>query len=330
MRKTIYLLFLLVSAGLVSCRKDKVEQNIKEYDDAQIKAYISANGLTNMQRDVTGGDTSGIYYEILGAGTGAPVDESTPLSLTLSVKTLDNSYSVQDTIVNHQYIYPGQAGPAGFQLALRNLVKRQGTRLRVIIPSHLAYGQSGGLIGSTRIGGNKSLDFYLNAVNNVSSANGVSYPNNMAAYDDISIQKYMAANNLTGYTPVTITEAGPYLGRKYYYKLRTPGTGTDVVTANSVVNINYRTTMLNGTIVEPSGYTETNNSVNGNYYMNNNATGAQVEGVRQALFKAGLTGTGTEFSVILPSGLAYGLNSYTSYPAHTCIAYDVSIATVTN
>ncbi|GAB2695082.1 hypothetical protein GCM10027037_18410 [Mucilaginibacter koreensis] len=329
MRKTIYLLSLLVSAGLISCRKDKVEQNIKEYDDAQIKAYISANGLSNMKRETTGGDTSGIYYEILGAGTGAPVDESTPLSLTLTVKALDGSYSVQDTFINHQYIYGGQAGPNGFQLALRNLVKRQGTRLRVIIPSHLAYGQSGGLIGNNRIGGNKSLDFYLNVVNNVNSYNGVVYNNNMAAYDDISIQKYMAANNLTGYTPVTITEAGPYLGQKYYYKLRRAGTGSTPVTTSSVVNINYRTTIFNGSIVEPLGYTETNNAVPGVYYMNNSLPG-QIEGVRQGLLKAGATGTDTEFSLILPSGLAYGLSGNSTYAAHTCIAYDVSIASVTN
>ena len=50
---------------MVSCRKDKVELTLKQYDQQQISNYISANGLSGYLRDTVGGDTTGMYYKII-------------------------------------------------------------------------------------------------------------------------------------------------------------------------------------------------------------------------------------------------------------------------
>ncbi len=338
MKNNIYVLFLLITAGLASCRKDKTQQTIKEYDDEQIRNYISANGLTNMKRDVTGGDTSGIYYEILGQGTGPAVDATTLINTTYTIKTLDGSFSQVDSIVNHNYSYAGQyfifgaLAPEGVRLAMTNLVKRQGTRLHILVPSRLAFGRSGGLIaGSIRIGGNKPLDMYINVVNNVAvDQQGTRYANNIDTYDAISIQKYIAANNLTGFTPVTVTSSAVNKGVTFYYKVRTPGTGTVAINESSVVTFEYRGTLLNGTVVVPANYSATGTqSASATYYMSNPGNpNDQTVGLREALLLAKVTGT--EFTIIVPSRLAYGLTGYSTYPSHSCVMFDATVNTVVN
>jgi FKBP-type peptidyl-prolyl cis-trans isomerase FkpA len=319
MRNFIYLLFLLLTVGLVSCRKDKVSQNIKQYDQAQIQAYITSKGYTGMKRDTVGGDTSGIYYQVLTPGTGGAIDYSTPISFTYTINSLDGTYSLTDTIMNHTYAYAGETSPPGLLLALHDLVKQVGTRIHIIIPSHLAYGVYGSGTGSTRLTGNQSLDYYINVVNS-----GLTYSTALNNYDDLTIQNYIKAHNYTGYTKIT---TGDYAGM--YYKIRTPGTGTIPVINSSIVSFDYRSQLMNANVVEPSNYSLTTGvvSTTATYYMSN--LDGQTLGLRQGLFIGAVSGT--QFSLILPSRLAYGLKGVTNeYPAHSCVFYDVTIDSVTD
>lgn len=320
MRNNIYLLFLMLAVGLMSCKKSNTQPaTIKEYDDAQIKAYISANGYTKMQRDTVGGDTTGIYYEILTQGTGAPVDYSSYLSLTFTARTLDGSYSKGDTIANHKYTILGGISPTGLQIALHDLVPKMGARLHIIVPSHLGYGTDGTGTGTNKIGGNKSLEYYVNVVNNVTTLNGVTYANNMNTYDDISIQKYMAANGSTGFTK---TASG------LYYKIKKAGSGTAAITSSSTVNFSFRIVLLNGTVVDPINYTSTSTVNADNTTYNLTSTTGQITALREAILLAGRAGT--EMTIISPSNLAYGLPTVSgSYPAHSCIFYFITIESVT-
>ncbi len=326
MRNSIYLLFLLFTAGLISCKKNKNQQNIIQYDDSQIRAYISSKGYSNMKRDTVGGDTSGIYYEILSQGTGAPVDYSSILSYVYTVQSVDGSYALTDTIANHSYYTLGDIAPAGLQLALANLVSRMGTRLRVIIPSRLAYGTAGGVaLANKRVNGNQSLDYYINVVNNLSQLNGVTYSNTVDNYDDISIQKYMAAKGIAGgFTKIT---SGTYAGM--YYKIRTAGTGPVNINSSSIVTFDYRAQLLNGLVAIPSTYNEATGitATSDTYYLSNSS--GHLTGIEQALMLG--KSAGAQLTVILPSRLAYGLPTVTgTIPAQSCIFFDITIDSVTN
>src|ERR1700761_8761374 len=95
MKQTIFT-FLLLTSILVSCRRDKYEPNIIQYDDDQIKSYIAANGLTGMVKD-----TSGIYYKIINPGNGPAVQYTDSISMVFTVSSFDNKYISADTIANH-------------------------------------------------------------------------------------------------------------------------------------------------------------------------------------------------------------------------------------
>jgi len=307
--------FLLIAAvAFSSCRKDKIEQNIKQYDQAQIEAYIAANGLTGMKRDTSGGDTTGIYYQIISQGTGDKIDYSTEASLVYSIKSFDGKYTLQDTFQNHAFNYVGHLAPNGFVLAIRNILKTQGTRARVLIPSHLAYGVSGAGSGSStnasgRIAGNQCLDYYINVVA-VKNDNSESANRNFTAaqsnYDDISIKNYMAANNLTGYTKST---------SGLYYKITTQGTGNSI-TDISTVTCTYPNQLFDGTTFAPTGATTGYTfSVDG-----------LVPGAKEGLE---LIKSGGSISLIIPSRLGYGIPGNTGIPVNSCLRFDFSVSSVT-
>src|SRR6185437_11994742 len=99
-----------------------------------------------------------------------------------------------------------------------------------LIPSHLAYGSRGYGTGSnqnlnSKIAGNQCLDYYVHIMGNTKT-------DNQSTYDDLVIQNYMKANNLTGFTPVQSKLDTTILSpTTYYYKILTPGTNlTDPIT----------------------------------------------------------------------------------------------------
>ena len=308
--------FLFIAAvAFSSCRKDKIEQNIKQYDQAQIEAYIAANGLTGMKRDTTGGDTSGIYYQIISQGTGDKIDYPTEASLVYSIKSFDGKYTLLDTFQNHAWNYVGHLAPNGFVLAIRNILKTQGTRARVLIPSHLAYGVSGAGSGSStntsgRIAGNQCLDYYIDVaavkVDNSETSNR-NFTAAQSNYDEVSIKNYMTANNLSGYSK---TSSG------VYYKILTPGSGSSI-TDNSSVTTTYTGQLFNNTYFDNSAQTTA--------ITFSDITGL-VPGANEALKLIKANGS---ISFLLPSRLAYGPAGNTSIPANSCLRFEFQVTNVT-
>src|SRR5579872_7603 len=193
MKSILFTLVLLLAIGLTACRKDKNYPDIKTYDQQQIASYIAANGITGMVKDTTGGDTTGIWYKIITPGTGVAVDYPTEISYVYTIKSFDGLYNSVDTVVNHFDGLVGHTAPNGLILAIRNILKYKGGKMRVLIPSHLAYGVNGVGSGSKtitngRIAGNQCLDYTVELIDNQDK------------YDDAVIQTYLTANNLTGYT----------------------------------------------------------------------------------------------------------------------------------
>jgi len=320
MKLTIFSVLVISVISLASCRKDKIQQTIKQYDQTQITNYIAANGLTGFIRDTTGGDTTGIYYKIINPGTqtdksGNPVPQlqySDRISYLYTVRTLDGSYIQSDTINNHFYDFVGHIKndnqPLGLQTAIHNLLKYPDASMRVLIPSHLAYGIDGTGSGSStvannRIAGNECLDYYIHAVNN------------FKVYDDLVIQNYMKANNLTGYIPAQSTTLP---GNVYYYKILTSASTNDPITDFNTITATYTGQIFNGYIFD------------GAYNGTNTLTASVanfVPGVKDALEKYAVAGT--EISILIPSTLGYGLPAQTSIPAFSCLRFTWNIVSVT-
>ncbi|CAM3772977.1 FKBP-type peptidyl-prolyl cis-trans isomerase [Mucilaginibacter galii] len=317
MKQSYLALFFLTVLGLCSCRKDGNDIGIKEYDQNQIDAYIKANNLTGMQRDKAGNvDTTGIYYQIFNQGKGEALDYDKRVSLVYTVKSLDGKYAITDTFVNRNYYYVGAATPKGLMLALHNLAKTKGTQGRFLIPSHLAYGSAGTGVGSSRLPGNESLDFTVSVLNDA----------DIDKYDDAAIQKYLTANNLTGYQKVVSSK---FPQSSLYRQITLVGTGTVPAIQTSTVNVQYTGKLFNNTIFD-----EFNDQETGNVGKPLGLENGVIQG-----WKDGLIGVvaGSKVSLIIPSRLAYGFSANvnpttgaTVIPATSCLRFDMNVLTVTN
>jgi FKBP-type peptidyl-prolyl cis-trans isomerase len=309
MRVTVFSLLVISVLSLASCRKDKIQPDINQYDETQIQNYITANGLTGFTRD-----TSGIYYKIINPGTQidstgkpvAPLEYWNQVAYVFSLHTLDGTYTQSDTINNHFYDFVGHINndhqPLGLQMAIHNILKYPDASMRVIIPSHLAYGIDGTGSGSStvannRIRGNESLDYYIHAVNN--------FPK----YDDMVIQNYIKANNLTGYSK---TADG------LWYSILTPNTSTDLIVDNSTITATYTGQLLNGTIFDGA-----HNGTNTYSVVVEQLIPGVVEGLEK------YAQPGTKLSLLIPSSLAYGVSAQNSLPAFSCLRFTWQILTVT-
>lgn len=318
MKQILYTLLLFCVVGLCACKKNKQDLDIKQFDDQQIQNYISTHGLTGMQRDLTSGDTTGIYYQILSPGnTSKPVSYPDSVSLVFTLSSFDGKFIATDTIANHVDDFVGHLTqssiPYGVELAIVNILKYKGGRMHLLLPSHLAYGSagfgSGSVFGNNRISGNQCIDYYIHIVDD------------QEVYDDQVIKNYMTANNQSGYIPAAVgtdTLDSNHKPKNYiYYKILQPGVGAPI-TATSSVSIQYTGYLLNGTITS-----DQYNAVDG--------SGATIN-INDNTFQglaAGLTHTlpGSKISILVPSNLAYGSGAFSdgTIPVNSCIRYEVNV-----
>jgi len=331
MKQTIFTLLLLSTIGFVSCRKTGTEPNIHQYDNQQIQNYIKANGITGMQKDLVGGDTSGIYYEPLLKGSGDSLTYSDQISFVFSFRSFDGLYTKTDTIGNQYFGYLGHitsdALPYGLELAILNDLKYVGGSMRVLIPSELAYGVNGYGSGSIKnagshIAGNQCLDFYVHVITsqkyNVYGTDNSGFPytyNTLQnTYDDQVIKNYLATNNLTSYKP----DSG------IYYNIQTVGTGTDHITDNSTIEVAYNGRLLNGSVFGAANPTDPTTAGVDSASLD---VPDIIPGVARMLKKYAVKGT--VISMIIPSGQGYGTASTSSVlPPNSCLRFEYTIQTV--
>lgn len=306
MKQTIFTFLVLSVISLFSCRKESLQLNIKQYDQQQIQNYITSQGLTGMIQDTTGKDSTGMYYKILSPGTGPAVDYPDKIYFVFTLRSFDGTYTSTDTIANHFYDYVGHinsdALPLGLQIAVHNILKYPGASMRLLIPSHLAYGKTGYGSGSSQVANNKipgnaCLDYYVHSI----------YLPNIGTYDDQVIQSYMKTNSLTGYTK---TADG------LYYKLLVPATSSNPITINSTVTATYTGQIFNATIFRQY------NTAGGYPFDVNSLTAGEQEGLKFAA-------TGSQISFIMPSTLGYAGVAQSGVPAFSCLRFTYVVDAVT-
>ncbi len=312
MKQKIFTFLLIAAAGLTACKKLDNQPDIRAYDNQQIEAYISANGLSDFKADTTkdGSGTTGMYYKVLTPGSGDTLKYADKVSLVYTLKSFDGKYVSSDTINNHMNDFLGHLTannlPKGLQLAIHNLLKYKGGSMRLLIPSRLAYGVNGFGSGSitnvnTRIAGNQSLDYYVHVIGDQN------------AYDDLVIKNYMAANNLTGYLK---DSADASVKGHYWYKVITPGTGGIEISEFSTVTTTYSGNLLNGVAFDESAKTTATTLT----------PFSLIEGVKDGLIKHAVTGT--SISLFIPSVLGYGTAPRSTIPANSPLRFEFQVTKV--
>lgn len=279
----------LIAVVLVLSACDKQYPGIEELDQQTVQDYLQKNNLNFQQYNNTG-----IYYEVLTQGSGPAMDYTLQLPLIYTVKTLDGSFSSVDTFSNKYAEYFGYFKPDSLREVMMNSGLKQGGKIRVILPSRFAFGKG----GSGSIAGNSSLDYTITVI----------HPDKLAEYDDAVINTYLQANNLTGFTK---SASG------LYYKIAEAGSGTEDISDNSAITVEYTGKLLNGTVFDKT------------------ATGANVtlilsetvQGWREAL---PLIKKGGSMRIILPSNLAYGLGARGAIPYFSCLDFEIKVTDVAN
>src|SRR5690554_6163210 len=189
-----YYTFLLLALFFFSACEKKEYQTIEELDNLNITEYILKNNLSMTQFGETG-----IYYSVLEEGTGRELKYEDKVPLVYTLKTLDGSYSALDTFsaANRYYdlldYFPYGTASAnapgspldkeeGMKVLLKEMLKNANGKIRIIVPSRLAFGKN----GTKLIPSNASIDYVIHAID----------VDSLPAYEDVSIRKYMLENGL--------------------------------------------------------------------------------------------------------------------------------------
>lgn len=319
MRQKIFTLLLISAIALVSCRKSNVDVDIKTYDEAQIQNYIKVFGLTDMKRDLTGGDTTGIYYQLLSPGKVVPpATELQPLdfpdvvSFVFTVRSMDGKFISSDTIQNHIEQYLGHltssALPYGLELAIKNLLKYKGASARLLIPSHLAYGVHGyrtagsATVVNANIAGNQCLDYYVHIIDNYKT------------YDEQVIK-----NRVPDISTYIKTESTTKPGYFYYYKILEPGTGATPITLKSTITATYTGQLVNGSIFDGAN--------NGPNVSPPQPVANLVVGAQEAFLHNVVVGT--KIAMVIPSDLGYSNTTVGTIPTNSVLKFTFIIVSVT-
>lgn len=290
MTKSIYLYFCsLFALMLILSACSKEYPTIEDVDKQAVSDYIQQNNLNMLQYHQTG-----IYYKVINPGTGPDLDYSLKIPLIYTVKTLDGTYTSLDTFNNRYANYLGYFKSDSLREVLKYGLVKQGGTIRIIVPSRFAFGKS----GSGSIPGNSSLDYTITAIT----------ADKLPEYEDFTINQYLTANGLTGYTK---TSSG------LYYKIAEVGTGVDVISDASILTLEYSGKLFNGTVFDKTAAGTTSILLLGNL----------IAGWREAL---PLIKEGGSIRIIVPSSLGYGLNSNGSIPPFSCLDFSIKVTDVSN
>ncbi len=283
--KNIKYLFTLLTILVVfnSCKKEY--DTIETIDDAKIKAYIQKNNIPAIK------DPSGYYYQVLEQGTGGKLLNKDSVFYNLAVKSLTGASYYKAIEYSNEGNYLGYLKPDSYRNALYAV--NRGGKVRVIVPSYLAYGKNGfGVIPSNEV-----------LVTEIS----VYSETKQLQIDDRLINEFIAAKGLTMDKQAS----------RVYLNISTAGAG-EVIKASSTITAKYKGRLLTGTVFD-----ETTGDVTRAFALNGNI----IDGWKKTL--VGLT-KGTKLRMLVPSDLSYGESGRTGIPPSSVLDFDIEIVDVTN
>ncbi|MBC7914862.1 MAG: FKBP-type peptidyl-prolyl cis-trans isomerase [Pyrinomonadaceae bacterium] len=292
MKYNLYKVLGTLSVALVlfsACTKEY--EGIEAIDQRNIREYIQKNSLTGFR------DTLGIHYQIITPGTGSLLNYTDKVFATFSAKSLDGTFDLKDDGLNRFAGFLGYFSnengnnyPKAFSTAVKEILKKKGGTIRIIVPSQIAYGRDGN--ASLGIPGNASLDCIVKIYN----------VNNNTEFEDLFVKKYISDKNITGLSR---------LSSGLYYQILTPGSGDDI-TAISTVTVAYKGMLTTGTVFDQSTSFKTDLS---------STIPGWIQGVP-------LIKKGGKIRLIIPPSLAYGSQVRETIPPYSILDFDIEILEV--
>lgn len=275
---------LLVLSVLAGCDKDY--ESIEQVDERRIESYIAAQNLSLTK------DSSGIYYDVLNAGTGQPPKNSEIVFFTYTAKSVDGKvYFTSDSYSNNSS-YLGYVNPEGWRLALSKINK--GGKVRVVFPSTLGFGRN----GSGIFEGNEVLDSELELFD----------VKTQPELEDALINRFMVDKSLTGFTK---------LPSGVYYKIITPGSGIDEVKLTSSITVAYTGRLLSGTIFDSASKEKAFTDKLDNLILAWKETLPLIK-------------KGGKIRILVPSLSAYGPTGAGSIAPNSILDFDIELTDVKN
>ncbi len=289
------MLVLLAAVIFTSCKKN--EESIQVVDDAAIQTYIKQNNLT-MTKDVTG-----YYYNITALGNGVELKNPDSIFYSYTFKTLSGTVlnqsdkiAIPGTFLGYSDRFVINGSPYTLTPVREVLSKlKRGGKANVIIPSNLAFGRNG--IAALGIESNENILVEL----------GIYTQAKRHELDDYLIDTFLAANSLTAIKDPS----------RVRYIVTQQGTGTDPISNNSTISVNYTGRFLNGTSFDKTDGTPLS------FELLSTIAGWQI----LKNFKAG-----TKVRIFVPSDLGYGTSgsSTGTIPPNTNLDFDIEIVSVKN
>ena len=298
---------LLLLTVFVACKKEYA--TIEEEDATAITDYLQKNNLNSL---MTQYGNTGIYYQIITPGTAVDtLKYSDLIYMTYTINSFDGKAKYID---ENLYRYSSFLGylqlwtqnlpeaahlPVAFRIAIKDILKKKGGSLRILIPSRLAYGQQG-TEDKFVIAGNQSLDCTINLYD----------VNNSLDFEDVFVKKYIQTNNLTG---LTKTSTG------LYYQIITPGTGIAPITLSSTITAISKGKLTNGTVFDQNDSSKPIVGVLGSSF---------IPGWQEGL---PLIKKGGKIRLIIPPSLGYGTKGNgAKIPPNSILDFDVEVTEVSN
>jgi len=281
---TKYTLALLGMIVLFSSCKKEYE-SIESIDDAKIQAYIQKNNIPAVK------DPSGFYYQILDQGTGGPLLNKDSVLFNLTEQSLTGTVYSSPTVFSNQGTYLGYVGfltAESYRIAM--LAVNRGGKVRIIVPSYLAYGKN----GKGNVPPNEIIVAEISIFKEASQIEA----------DDNIIKKFLTDKGLTGFTKHP---------SRVYQNISVVGTG-DAINAGSTIVAKYKGRLLTGAQFDESGATDMESTLN-----------QLVRGWQKVLI--GVT-KGTKLRVFIPSDLGYGTTVSGAIPANSVLDFDIEIVDV--
>lgn len=276
--------YLLLGSILLLSSCEKEYESIESIDEAKIKTYLQQNNIAAIK------DPTGFYYQVLTPGTGEALLEKDSVFYTSTVKSLSGSttyYSPSEFTTDGTYL--GYVNPAPYRTAM--LAIKRGGKVRVIVPSYLAFGKN----GKDNVPPNEVIVAEISILAEKSQIE----------IDDKKIRDFIAAKGLTGFTKHP---------SRVYQSITTAGTG-EIINPLSTVKVTYKGRFLTGTQFDES--TDYSSSLT-NF----------ISGWRKVLLGVK---KGTKMRILIPSDLAYkDSRDQPSIPPHSVLDFDVEIVDVEN
>lgn len=284
MRKITTYILALVSVIVLfsSCKKEY--ESIETIDKRKIDEYIQKNNLQNVEPDGTGA-----FYQIIEQGTGDFLKNTDLVFYNFDIQSLSGAIYQSASALSNNGAYVGYVtSPAAFRPVM--LKVKRGAKVRIIIPSYLAFGKN----GNGNIPSNEVIISNLTIFSEATQAD----------IDDKRITTFLTANNIIADKHTS----------GVYYQVLTQGTGTDVIDEHSTLVVKYSGRLLDGTQFDSGDAFSTS--------LNQVIPGW---GEVIPLFKAG-----SKVRIFIPSGLGYGTSGSGSIPINAVLDFTIDITSVTN